>query len=146
MDTINLLSNFYKGSQDNILHGSSSKLLYHLLSHMRLVKRNLVPSISNKQEVQVISLGEVTNYLTTIVVVHLPVSTATTCKKSNLMLHLIWLLPEFIRSRPVKVRDHIKNPRVIAYNVEVSIIDEGLVVFKAEFNVFHPVIHKDILQ
>ena len=91
MDTINLLSNFYKGSQDKILHGSSSKLLYHLLSHMRLVKRNLVPSISNKQEVQVISLGEVTNYLTTIVVVHLPVSTATICKITNLVMYLIWL-------------------------------------------------------
>ena len=91
MDTINLLSNFYKGSQDNILHGSSSKLLYHLLSHMRLVKRNLVPSISNKQEVQVISLGEVTNYLTTIVVVHLSVSTATICKITNLVMYLIWL-------------------------------------------------------
>ena len=136
MDTINLLSNFYKGSQDKILHGSSSKLLYHLLSHMRLVKRNLVPSISNKQEVQVISLGEVANNLTTVVVVHLSVSTATTCKKSNLMLHLIWLLPEFIRSRPVKVRDHVEDPRVIADNVEVSIIDDGLVVFKSSIKTF----------
>ena len=107
-----------------------------------------MPSISNKQEVQVISLGEVTNYLTTIVVVHLPVSTATICKIANLVLYLICFcfLPEFIRSRPVKVRDHIKDPRVIADNVKVSIIDEGLVVFKAEFNVFHPVIHKDIYQ
>jgi hypothetical protein len=53
-------------------------------------------------------------------------------------------LPICIRSGPFEVVDHVKNSGVVTDDVKVAIIDEGLVIFQAEFNILSSIIHEHI--
>merc|ERR1711892_393859 len=112
--------------EKSILHRSTGKLFQHQLCIRRLTEGDHVTSISHNQEVEVVSFRQVAHNLS-VVVVDFTISIGI-C----------------VRSGPFEVVYHVKNSRMVADNIKVSVIDKGLVVFKAELNVFSSVIHENL--